>query len=194
MFDLVALRDDLGGTRLALYRARNRFLHGAIIVVLNFLVVGRIPVNEDADADEEVVGLVLRDDALGHAVGDGLGDGMLGRPEHLHGLLGAFRYLLLACLVLCWLRSVTLLVLAGRPILGIVCDHRWHAGAPLDPRARWLHLPPIEATEDEWIWVRAHMLVGATRIRMERVQSSLTWALLTTGVFLLWLVTAFLAQ
>jgi hypothetical protein len=36
--------------------------------------VGRLPVNEDADADEEVVGLVLGNDALGHAIGDCLGD------------------------------------------------------------------------------------------------------------------------
>jgi len=134
-------------------------------------------------------GAILAGLAGGMAVDAAFGPSVQG-----HGLLGVCRYLLLALLVVCWLRSIILLVLAGRPILGIVCDHRWRAGAPLDPRARWLHLPPIEATEDEWIWVRAHMLVGAARIRMERVQSSLTWALLTTAVFLLWLVTAFLAQ
>lgn len=129
----------------------------------------------------------------GLAIGIGI-DAAFGTSAQVHGPAGFCRYLLLVCLVLCWLRAATLLVLAGRPILGIVCDHRWRAGAPLDPRARWLHLPSIEATEDEWIWVRAHLLVGATRIRMERVQSSLTWTLVTTGVFLAWLVAAFLAQ
>ena len=67
----------------------DRFLHRAIVVVLNLLVVGRLPVNEDANAYEDVVGLILRNDALRNAVGDCLGNGMLGRAEHLQGLFGA---------------------------------------------------------------------------------------------------------
>jgi hypothetical protein len=101
---------------------------------------------------------------------------------------------LLTCLVLGWITAVALLVLAGRPVLGIVSDHRWKAGAPLDPRARWLSLPPIEATPEEWTWVRAHLLVGAARIRMSRVQAALTWTLVTTGLFLAWTVVAFLVR
>jgi hypothetical protein len=111
-----------------------------------------------------------------------------------HGAIGICSDFVLACLIICWLRSVTLLVLAARPVLGIVNDHRWRAGAPLHPRARWLHLPPIDATDEEWIWVRAHLLVGAVRIRMERIQSSLTWTLITTGLFLVWQVMAFLVR
>jgi hypothetical protein len=38
---------------------------------------------------EDVVGLILRNDALRNAVGDCLGNGMLGRAEHLQGLFGA---------------------------------------------------------------------------------------------------------
>ena len=68
----------------------------------------------------------------------------------------------------------------------------WKAGAPLDPRARWLSLPPIKATPEEWIWVRAHLLVGAARIRMDRVQKALTWCLITTALFLTWTALAFL--
>ena len=45
--------------------------------------------DENADADEEIVGLVLGNDSLGHAIGHCHGDGMLSRAEHLHGLLGA---------------------------------------------------------------------------------------------------------
>ena len=93
---------------------------------------------------------------------------------------------LLGCVIVCWLVAVSRLVLAGRPVLGMVNDHRWKAGAPLDPRARWLHLPPIQATRDEWIWVRAHLLVGAARIRMVRVQRSLAWTLATTALVLAW--------
>ena len=45
--------------------------------------------NEHADADEQVIGFVGRNHALGDAIGDGLGDGVLRGAEHLHRLLGA---------------------------------------------------------------------------------------------------------
>jgi hypothetical protein len=45
-------------------------------------------VDENAGADEEIVGLILGNDPLGHAVGNRLGDRMLSGTEHLHGLLG----------------------------------------------------------------------------------------------------------
>jgi hypothetical protein len=45
--------------------------------------------NEHTHADEKVVSLILRDDAIGHAVGDGLGHGMLRWAKHLQGLFGA---------------------------------------------------------------------------------------------------------
>lgn len=94
--------------------------------------------------------------------------------------------LLLVALIVCWLRSAGLLVMAGRPVLGIVSNHRWKAGSPLDPRPRWLNLPPIDATPQEWTWVRAHLLLGAARIRMIRVQSALTWSFITAVLFLGW--------
>src|SRR5262245_62976207 len=87
MLDLVALGDDLGGLRLAVDGACDRFLGGAIIVFLDFLVVGGFPMDEHADADEEIVGLVLGYDTFGDAIGRGLGHGVLRRAEHLHGLL-----------------------------------------------------------------------------------------------------------
>jgi hypothetical protein len=110
------------------------------------------------------------------------------------GVAGLASGILLSCLILCWLTAVALLVLAGRPILGIVSDHRWKAGAPLDPRAPWLTLPPIEATPEEWTWIRAHLLVGAARIRMSRVQAALTWTFITTGLFLGWTVVVFVVR
>jgi len=42
-----------------------------------------------ADADEQVIGFADRDDALGHRIGDRLGDAGLRRAEHLKRLLGA---------------------------------------------------------------------------------------------------------
>lgn len=115
----------------------------------------------------------------------------LARSPLWQGIAGIAAGVLLFCLVASWLTAVTKLLLAGRPILGIVSDHRWKAGAPLDPRAKWLTLPPIKATPEEWIWVRAHLLVGAARIRMDRVQGALTWTLITTALFLAWTALAF---
>ena len=59
MLDLVALRDDLVHARLTRDGAGDRFLGGAIIVVLDLLVVGRFPMNEHADQAEQIVGFVL---------------------------------------------------------------------------------------------------------------------------------------
>jgi hypothetical protein len=111
-----------------------------------------------------------------------------------HGASSITTVALMSCLIISWLRAATLLALAGRPVLGIVSDHRWKAGAPLDPRARWLNLPRIDATPQEWTWVRAHLLLGAARIRMTRIQSALTWGAITTGFFLLWTASVFLGR
>src|SRR6516165_7722593 len=69
MFDLIALGHDLSSLRLAVDRAGDRFLRCTIIEVLNFLVVSCFPVDENADTDEEIVGLILGNDSLSHAVG-----------------------------------------------------------------------------------------------------------------------------
>lgn len=129
-----------------------------------------------------VAGCILGGLTLGIALEVALAPAPLGTG--LSRVLGAT---LLAALIISWLRSVAQLALAGRPILGIVSNQRWKAGAPLDPRARWLHLPSIDATPQEWTWVRAHLLLGAARIRMNRVQSALTWAFVTTALFLAWM-------
>jgi hypothetical protein len=101
---------------------------------------------------------------------------------------------LLSSLILCWLRAAALLLLANRPILGMLNDHRWKAGVPLNPRARWLTLPPINATAEEWNWVRAHLLLGAARLRMERTQAALNWTGASLVLFLVWTAVLFLSR
>ena len=56
-------REDVAHGRLAAERARDRFLRRLIVVVVDLLVVGRFPVDEHADEDAQVVGLVFGDDA-----------------------------------------------------------------------------------------------------------------------------------
>src|SRR5262249_7561432 len=90
MLDLIALGDHFCDLWLARGRPSHRFLGGAIIVVLAFLAIRRLPVNEDTDTTKQIVGLILRDHTFRHAIGHSLADRMLSWTEHLNGLLGAF--------------------------------------------------------------------------------------------------------
>src|SRR4029079_14585920 len=82
----ILLRRDLGGLRLAFDGAGEGFLGGAIVEVLDLLVVLGFPMDEYANGDEEIVGLVRRDDAFGDGVGNRLGHRMLSGAKHLHRL------------------------------------------------------------------------------------------------------------
>ena len=98
---------------------------------------------------------------------------------------------LLAGLIMVWLRAGVLLLLAGRPVLDQLNDQRWRAGAPLDPRrARWLTMAPSE--ENVGAWARVNLLLGAARIRRERIHLVDTWTFITAACFLAWTVTVLL--
>ena len=97
---------------------------------------------------------------------------------------------LLAGLIMCWLRAGVLLLLAGRPVLDQLNDQRWRAGAPVDPRVGWLMVPPSEENADAW--ARVSLLLGAARIRRERIHLVDTWTFITAACFLAWTVTVLL--
>jgi len=101
-------------------------------------------------------------------------------------LAGVLTVSLLGCVILCWLRAAALLLLAGRPLLDQLNDHRWRTGAPLDPRVRWLSTPSIEDGQATWSWARVNMMLGAARVRRERIQLAQTWTFITVACFLLW--------
>jgi len=82
----IALGDDMGGCRLAVDRPRDGLFRGLIVEVLNLLVVLGVPMDEHADANEQIVGFAHGDNACRDTVGDSLADSMLSRAEHLHGL------------------------------------------------------------------------------------------------------------
>src|SRR5258706_13119596 len=81
--------DHVSHGRFVAERARDRFLRRLVVVVVDLLVVRRLPVNEHADHDAQVVGLVLRDDAALDRINHRPGHGRLSRSEHLDRLLGA---------------------------------------------------------------------------------------------------------
>ncbi len=109
------------------------------------------------------------------------------------GLAGVLSVSLLGCVILCWLRAAALLLLlAGRPVLDQLNDHRWRTGAPLDPRVRWLSTPTGGDSSAAWSWGHVNMMIGAARVRRERIQLAETWTFITVACFLLWTATVLL--
>ena len=103
------------------------------------------------------------------------------------GLAGVASVSLLGCVIVCWLRAAALLLLlAGRPVLDQLNDHRWRTGAPLDPRVRWLSTPAGGDGQAAWSWAQVNMMLGAARVRRERIQLAETWTFITVACFLLW--------
>lgn len=107
-------------------------------------------------------------------------------PAHVlrPGLAGLVNLGLLGGVLACWLAAVCMLARAGRPVLNAVSELRWVTGAPLDPRAGWLTVPPADADQAEWSWNRAHLLVGAARLARYRMLFADTWTYLAGGFFL----------
>jgi hypothetical protein len=126
-------------------------------------------------------GWILGTITIGIALEAGLSARAL-RPS----LLGVMNLGLLGGMLACWLVAVFLLARAGRPVLNAVSELRWVTGAPLDPRAGWLTLPPAGANPAEWTWNRAYLLVGAARLARYRMQFADTWTYLAGGCFLVW--------
>jgi hypothetical protein len=93
---------------------------------------------------------------------------------------------LFVILVLCWLRTVTLLVLAGLPLGRALGQQRVHTGAPLDPRPPWATIPMPGAGAGQWGRAQVHLLLSQARFRCERIQLALNWTFITTVSFLAW--------
>lgn len=152
------------------------------------------------DVIEEMAGL-LRDTRgsmlLGGSVLSGLTIGIALEaalsPSVLRpGLGGVVSVSLLGCVIICWLRAAALRLLANRPVLDQLNDHRWRTGAPLDPRVRWLNLPSPEDSQAAWDWTRTNLMLGAARVRRERLHLADTWTFIAVACFLLWTVTVLL--
>jgi len=123
----------------------------------------------------------------GLAVGGGVAAGLADR-EPLPGAAGVISFGLMCVFVLCWLTAATRLLLAGRPVLNRLSELRWVTGAPLDPAAAWLTLPPVGAHAEGWSWTRAHLLLGAARLARCRVQFADTWTYVAAACYVVWMV------
>jgi hypothetical protein len=147
-------------------------------------------IGEMADLLRDTRGSMMADGCLLGAITIGLAlEGGRAAYALQPSLLGVLDLGLLGGVLACWLVAVFLLARAGRPVLNAVSELRWVTGAPLDPRARWLTLPPAGAYAAEWSWNRAHLLLGAARLARHRMQFADTWTYLAGGCFLVWTAT-----
>jgi hypothetical protein len=152
-------------------------------------------ISEMADLLRQTRGSVVADGCLLGAIT--IGFALEAVPsERAQGLsaAGVINLALLGGLIGCWLAALFLLARASRPVLNAVSELRWVAGAPLDPRPRWVTLPPTGASPAEWSWNRAYSLVGAARLGRHRMWSADTWTYLTGGYFLAWTVAVVLSR
>jgi hypothetical protein len=141
----------------------------------------------DTRASMMANGCILSAITVGVALEAGLAARAL-RP----GLVALLNLGMLSGTLACLLAAVFLVARTGRPVLNAVSELRWVTGAPVDPRAGWLTLPPIGADPEEWTWNRAYLLLGAARLARHRMRSADTWTYLTVGCFLAWTVIAIL--
>jgi hypothetical protein len=138
-------------------------------------------------------GSMLVGGGLLSAIAVGLGAEAASSPAVLRpGAAGLASTALLGGVILCWIRAAALLLLSGRPMLGQLNDFRWRTGAPVDPRVRWLSVPPLADSEAAWNWTRVNLLLAAARIRRERVHLADTWAFIATAAFAVWTALLFL--
>jgi hypothetical protein len=121
-------------------------------------------------------------------IGIALEAGLAARALRL-SVPGVIDFGLLCGTLTCWLIAASLLAWASRRVLNAVSELRWVTGAPLDPRAGWLTLPPVGADPAAWTLNRAYLLVGAARLARYRMQFADTWTYLSGGCFLVWTVT-----
>lgn len=109
------------------------------------------------------------------------------RPQAA-AVLHAFSIGVMLGTVVCWLTAATLLAVAGRPVLSELSELRWGTGAPLDPRAPWLTLPPAGDHLDQWTWIRGHLLLAAARLARHRMERAAIWSYAAASCFMLWTV------
>jgi hypothetical protein len=90
--------------------------------------------------------------------------------------------------MLSWLVTAALLLLAERPVTGALAELRRATGARVDPSAPWppLGVLPLPPSDPEWAPVVP--LIAAAAIRHARARSALFAAIITTAGLLLWMM------
>lgn len=108
---------------------------------------------------------------------------LLGRGHLL--ALGAVG--LLTPVILSWLVTAVLVLLAERPMTNAFGRLRWATGAPVDPSVPWTPIGVRPLADSEVTWGHVVPLIAAATRQHARARLALSAAVITTAVFLLWM-------
>ena len=88
--------------------------------------------------------------------------------------------------LLSWVRAAALLALADRPVADALSMLRWRTGAPVDLIVPWLPSGLDRVTGPDP--GARHALIAAARLRHERAQLALHWAIIAATAVCVWTV------
>lgn len=108
---------------------------------------------------------------------------LLGRGQAL--TLGSVG--LLIPVMLSWLVTAVLVLLAEGPVTGALAELRLRTGAPVDPSAPWSPLGVRPLSDAETTWGYVVPLIAAVTRRHARTRLACGAAIVTTTLFLLWM-------
>lgn len=94
---------------------------------------------------------------------------------------------LLVPVILSWLITAMLMTLGERSVAGALGELRRVTGAPVDLSAPWRSpgVTPMADWDREWDYIV--LLIAAANLHHARSRLALSWAVITTAGFLLWL-------
>lgn len=94
---------------------------------------------------------------------------------------------LLIPVILSWLVTAVLVLLAEGPVTSALAELRLKTGAPVDPSAPWSPLGVRPLTDSEVTWGYVVPLIAAATHQHARTRLALGAAVITTAVFLFWM-------
>lgn len=100
---------------------------------------------------------------------------------------------LLVPVILSWLVTAALVLLAEGPVTSALGELRLKTGAPVDPAAPWSPLGVRPLADSEVTWGYVVPLIAAATLRHTRTLLAVYAAVVTTAVFLLWMVLSLVA-
>jgi len=94
---------------------------------------------------------------------------------------------LLVPVILSWLTAALLMTLGEQSVAGALGELRRATGAPVDLSAPWQSLVVTPMADLGREWDHVVLLIGAANLHHARSRLALSWAVVTTAGFLLWL-------
>jgi hypothetical protein len=94
---------------------------------------------------------------------------------------------LLVPVILSWFIAALLMTLGEQAVAGSLGELRRVTGAPVDLSAPWRSLGVTPMAESDIAWEHIVLLIGAATLHHARSRLALSWAIITTVGFMLWL-------